>query len=85
MVESLVPAAVRGRVLTAHTTPNPTSVAHSVSESVHVAANGPSMGLYRLQQHVERSVPALAADKRDLRRIQSSVDGTTRDLDFAVE
>jgi hypothetical protein len=38
-------------------------VTAGVTETLHVLANEPSMGLYRLQQHVSKSVPQLAAKK----------------------
>ena len=38
-------------------------VSDKVSECLHIVANEPSLGLYRLQEHVRRSVPALVSVK----------------------
>ena len=40
-------------------------VADKLSETVHLMLNDPSMGLYRIQEHVKRSVPNLVEKKVD--------------------
>ncbi len=39
------------------------SVSIGISESLHILANEPSLGLYRLQEHVHRSVPEIVEKK----------------------
>ena len=39
------------------------AVTHGLSESLYVLANEPSLGLFRLQEHVHRSVPELVERK----------------------
>ena len=38
-------------------------VADKLSETVHLMSNDPSMGLYRIQEHVKKSVPTLVEKK----------------------
>ena len=40
-------------------------VTDKLSETVHLMLNDPSMGLYRIQEHVKRSVPNLVEKKVD--------------------
>ncbi|VDP13997.1 unnamed protein product [Soboliphyme baturini] len=37
----------------------------NVSEGLHILANDPSLGLYRLQEHVRKTTPALIERKTD--------------------
>jgi hypothetical protein len=39
------------------------TVTTGLAETLHVLANEPSLGLYRLEEHVQRSVPQLVAAK----------------------
>ena len=56
-----------------------------VSESVHVLANEPSLALFRLEEHVAKSVPALAESKRQLLAQGERVQGAAQDLTYAAE
>mmetsp|Transcript_32283 Transcript_32283/g.53359 ORF Transcript_32283/g.53359 Transcript_32283/m.53359 type:complete len:105 (+) Transcript_32283:67-381(+) len=57
----------------------------SFSDSIHTLTNEPSLGLYYVVEHVQRSVPALVADKRELRLSGGRLQGADVDATFALE
>ena len=59
--------------------------AASASETVQMLANEPSMGLYYVMEHVQRSVPTLAADKAQLRKAAEAARGIETDARFALD
>ncbi len=56
-----------------------------MSESVHILANEPSMALFRLEEHVARTVPELAEQRRNLAAVADRVQGAAQDLEYAAE
>ncbi|XP_062507729.1 BLOC-1-related complex subunit 8 homolog [Corticium candelabrum] len=60
-------------------------VTDKLSECLHLAANEPSLGLYRLQEHVRRAVPDSVERKRQLKNIQQRAQGLGYDADYAVK
>ncbi|XP_028411329.1 BLOC-1-related complex subunit 8 homolog isoform X3 [Dendronephthya gigantea] len=60
-------------------------VTDKMSETVHLMLNDPSMGLYRIQEHVKRSVPTLVEKKVELQSLQSNIQGATYDLDYSFK
>ena len=55
-----------------------------ISESVHILANEPSVALFRLQEHVTKSVPELMEHKRELTTLNDRVAGASHDMDYAL-
>eukprot|EP00117_Sycon_ciliatum_P036499 scpid105337/ scgid3127/ Protein MEF2BNB homolog len=53
------------------------------SESLVLLGNEPSLGLYRLQEHVRRSMPVLVDKKRELEQINQQVQGVCFDTEYA--
>ena len=48
-------------------------VSNGFNESLYLAANEPSLGLYRLQEHVQLTVPRIAEQKQGLQEIHQRV------------
>jgi hypothetical protein len=61
------------------------AVVLGVSESMHVLANEPSMALFRVEEHVIKSVPELVEQKKGLAIICDKVQGAMQDLEYGVE
>ena len=57
----------------------------SVSETVHTLANEPSLGLYYVADHVQRSVPHLISGKQELSRLTELLRGADLDASFGLE
>ena len=55
------------------------------NEAVYLAANEPSIGLYRLQEHVTVTVPRLVEDRLSIEEMSSKVRGATYDLEYDAE
>uniref|UniRef100_A0A2K5EIB9 BLOC-1 related complex subunit 8 n=2 Tax=Aotus nancymaae TaxID=37293 RepID=A0A2K5EIB9_AOTNA len=53
------------------------------TESVYVLANEPSVALYRLQEHVRRSLPELAQHKADMQRWEEQSQGAIYTVEYA--
>ena len=60
-------------------------VATGLSECVHTVANEPSLGLYYVMEHIQRSVPAVVGIKRDLASQRERLEGADLDAAFAQE
>jgi hypothetical protein len=60
-------------------------VCGNVSETLHTLANEPSLGLYYVADHVQRSVPQLVASKQELCRTTELVKGADVDAGFGLE
>eukprot|EP00002_Diphylleia_rotans_P006584 TRINITY_DN1594_c0_g1_i1.p1 TRINITY_DN1594_c0_g1~~TRINITY_DN1594_c0_g1_i1.p1 ORF type:complete len:177 (-),score=32.19 TRINITY_DN1594_c0_g1_i1:479-1009(-) len=61
------------------------AMASKVSNYAHVLCNEPSIGLYRIQEHVQKSIPQLAEKRREL---DSKTDNTRQhilDVEFSIE
>ena len=56
-----------------------------VTDCFHTLANEPSLGLYYVMEHIQRSVPALVADKAALSSATESLKGADLDAGFALE
>ncbi|XP_027438868.1 BLOC-1-related complex subunit 8 isoform X2 [Zalophus californianus] len=60
-----------------------TTVTDKFTESVYVLANEPSVALYRLQEHVRRSLPELAQHKADMQRWEEQSQGAIYTVEYA--
>ncbi|XP_071503832.1 BLOC-1-related complex subunit 8-like [Diadema antillarum] len=58
-------------------------VTDRLSECLHIVVNEPSLALYRLQEHVRRSMPQLSQCKMELASLQQEVQGKCHDVDYA--
>ncbi|XP_002165287.2 BLOC-1-related complex subunit 8 homolog isoform X1 [Hydra vulgaris] len=56
-----------------------------VNESIHIAANEPSLGLYRIQEHVKRTLPHLVKRKKELSSINTRIQDASYDLGLSLE
>ncbi|NP_001184112.1 BLOC-1-related complex subunit 8 [Pan troglodytes] len=59
------------------------TVTDKFTESVYVLANEPSVALYRLQEHVRRSLPELAQHKADMQRWEEQSQGAIYTVEYA--
>lgn len=53
------------------------------TESMYVLANEPSVALYRLQEHVRRSLPELVQHKSDMQRSEEQSQGAIYTVEYA--
>lgn len=60
-------------------------VATSLTGLIHNLAHEPSVGLYYVVEHIQRSVPALVADKVALRHASEQLRGAALDAGYALE
>lgn len=60
-------------------------LAASTTDLVHALANEPSLGLFYVCEHIQRSVPALVADKSALNQAAEQLRGVDVDAGFAVD
>ena len=60
-------------------------LATSTTGLLHNLAHEPSVGLYYVVEHIQRSVPALVADKVALRHASEQLRGAALDAGYALE
>lgn len=60
------------------------SAMERVSENMHVVANEPSLALYRLQEHVRKSLPFMVEKRAEFVQLHEQLQGRTYDADYAV-
>lgn len=58
-------------------------VTDKFTESMYVLANEPSVALYRLQEHVRRSLPELAQHKADMQSWEEQTQGAIYSVEYA--
>jgi len=56
-----------------------------VNETAHIAVNEPSMGLFRIQEHVHRTLPQLVQRKTELKENLQKINDTLYDLNLSVD
>ena len=62
-----------------------TKVCQKLNEAIYIAANEPSLGMYRLQEHVRFNVPKLARCTKEFQNMQSKVEGASYDVEYDTE
>lgn len=60
-------------------------ICHKLNEAIYIAANEPSLGMYRVQEHVRFSIPKLARCQREFQNVQSKIEGCSYDLEYDTE
>ena len=60
-------------------------VTSGINESITVAANEPSVGLFRLQEHVVSTVPKLVSERLTMDDIAQRVQGANFDIEYDTE
>lgn len=60
-------------------------VTSGINEAVTVAANEPSVGLFRIQEHVVTNVPKVVSERRALDDIAQRVQGANYDIEYDHE
>uniref|UniRef100_A0A8D2PK17 BLOC-1 related complex subunit 8 n=1 Tax=Zosterops lateralis melanops TaxID=1220523 RepID=A0A8D2PK17_ZOSLA len=58
-------------------------VTDKFTESLYVLANEPSVALFRLQEHVRRSLPELAQHKSDMQSWEEQSQGAIYTVEYA--
>uniref|UniRef100_A0A915EJA4 C2H2-type domain-containing protein n=1 Tax=Ditylenchus dipsaci TaxID=166011 RepID=A0A915EJA4_9BILA len=59
-------------------------IGERLSESVHILDHDPSMALYRLQEHINKTMPVLVNRKYQTLQLNSNLQGACFDLDNAI-
>ncbi|XP_031724260.1 BLOC-1-related complex subunit 8 isoform X2 [Anarrhichthys ocellatus] len=59
------------------------TVSDKFTESMYVLANEPSVALYRLQEHVRRSLPELVQHKTDMQSWEEQSQGAIYSVEYA--
>jgi len=62
-----------------------TKICQKLNEGIYVAANEPSLGMYRVQEHVRFNVPKLARCTKEFQNMQSKVEGAGYDVEYDTE
>lgn len=60
-------------------------VSSAFNEALYSAANEPSLGMYRIQEHVAVAVPRLVEQKQSLQETCQQVEGTCYDLEYDTQ
>eukprot|EP00118_Oscarella_pearsei_P022549 m.261776 g.261776 ORF g.261776 m.261776 type:complete len:223 (+) comp40449_c1_seq7:32-700(+) len=60
-------------------------VSDKVSECLQIVANEPSLGLFRLQEHVRRSILTLVTLKKDVNHVKQKVQGLVYDAEYGLK
>lgn len=56
-----------------------------MSESMHVLDHDPSMALYRLQEHINKTIIVLVDRKYQIQSLNNNLQGACFDLDNAIQ
>lgn len=56
-----------------------------INETAHMAANEPSLGLFRIQEHVHRTLPQLVQRKSELKMNLTRIEDAIYDLKLSVD
>lgn len=59
-------------------------ITSKVNDCFHMLANEPSLGLYRMQEHVHRTIPGLVDRKKELDSLRKKVEGVSYDMDYSI-
>lgn len=62
-----------------------TKVCQKLNEAIYIGANEPSLGMYRVQEHVRFTIPKLARCQREFQNMQSKIEGASYDLEYDTE
>jgi|UniRef100_A0AC35FLY6 hypothetical protein len=60
-------------------------IAEKLSESFHIVDHDPSMALYRLQEHVTKSIPVLVNRKYEVMKVNGALQGACYDMENSIE
>lgn len=55
-----------------------------ISENLHIVANEPSLALYRLQEHIRKSMPQLVEKRLEVNRMYHDLQGKCYDAEYSV-
>ncbi|XP_032821186.2 BLOC-1-related complex subunit 8 isoform X3 [Petromyzon marinus] len=59
-------------------------VSDKLTDSMYILANEPSVALFRLQEHVRKSLPELVEHKVDMQSREQQGQGLIYDVDYAI-
>ena len=62
-----------------------TKICQKLNEAIYIGANEPSLGMYRVQEHVRFTIPKLARCQREFQNMQSKIEGASYDLEYDTE
>ena len=56
-----------------------------INKTLHIIANEPSLGLYRIQQHVRKTLPKLNSSAQSLDISNKELNGLVYDTEFSIQ
>ena len=56
-----------------------------VNKTLHIIANEPSLGLYRIQQHVRKTIPKVTNCSQSVDASQKELNGLVYDTEFSIQ
>ncbi|XP_076818673.1 BLOC-1-related complex subunit 8-like [Clavelina lepadiformis] len=56
-----------------------------INKSVHIIANEPSLGLYRIQQHARKTLPKVVASDDQMKEAEKQLEGLVYDTSAALD
>ncbi|CAB4068795.1 MEF2BNB [Lepeophtheirus salmonis] len=60
-------------------------VGERISENLHICANEPSLALYRLAEHVKKTLPPTVESRKRVRILRSELQGAYFDADYSLQ
>ncbi|CAF0857930.1 unnamed protein product [Brachionus calyciflorus] len=58
---------------------------NNLNDSLYENSNEPSLGLFRVQEHVRKTVPSLSKKKTEIDSFTQTVKGSSFDLEYSIE
>ena len=58
---------------------------NSLNDCLYEVANEPSLGFYRIQEHVRKSVPMVIDKNNELEEFKNRLKGSSFDLDYSLD
>jgi len=56
-----------------------------INKTLHIIANEPSLGLYRIQQHVRKTMPKITNCSHSINASQKELNGLVYDAEFSIQ
>lgn len=61
------------------------TLSEDMSEGLHILSHDPSLAMYRLQEHVRKSLPVMVEKRIEIMQLQNGLQGACYDIENAIE